>query len=218
MDGFHVGGNLQLDFLEGQHVPGLVIGLNYQFLAKNQLDANEKEVRKQWIKDAKAEGATCINYYDYAFQHNIQIPVHFQYTYRVNNDWRIFVQTGPQVRLHVAFTDDARTTCRYDGKLNGGYNSMNWISGMNTHKVWLNNELVIDETSTIGKRERIDCFDMSWGFMFGFGWDWLSLNISYDYGMINLFNNTTTKEAKQIGKYYLFNSDALAVTLGFRLK
>jgi len=219
MDGFHFGGDLQLDFLEGQDKPGLLIGVNYQFLANNLINHNPTiKAAVQDIKDkAKAAGASRVQASDYMYMHTIQIPVRFLYTHQITNDWRFFALTGPQIRLHVSLTDTKNLWYEADGKRNGSYSNIDYIAGKETKTTWVNGlenktDLELDE------RKHIDCFDMSWGFGIGFGWKALSLQFTYDLGMINLYNNMSTKAAKQLGQYYRFNSDALAVTLGFRIK
>lgn len=216
MDGFHIGGNVQLDFLEGQHKPGLVLGLNYQFLANNlaNTDPTIKQGLNNFKETMKALGATNIQASDYAFMHTLQIPVRFQYTYQINNDWRFFALTGPQIRLHMAFTENEKTTYKLDGKKNGEYDVTDYVAGKYKETTWINGDKT-ENSGTLSKFERLDCFDMSWGFGVGFGWKALSFNINYDLGMINLFN----KEIKTLlNSNYVLNSDALALTIGYRIK
>jgi len=219
MDGFHFGGDLLLDFTEGQDKPGLLIGVNYQFLANNLINHNAdiKAAAQEIKSQAKAAGASRVQASDYVFMHTIQIPIRFQYTHQFTNDWRFFALTGPQIRLHVSLTDTKNLWYEADGKRTGSYLNKDYVSGKKTEITWLNG-IEQKNDQQIDQIELLDCFDMSWGFGIGFGWKALSLQFTYDLGMVNLYNNIATKEAKILGQYYRFNSDALAVTLGFRLK
>lgn len=216
MDGFHVGGNVLMDFSEGQHKPGLLIGLNYQFLAKNLMNIHPNYAAKCERYKAKMEaaGATNVVLTDYSFTHTIQLPVRFQYTYQITNNWRFMLMTGPQLRFHAAWTEDQERSAKVDGKKTGYWTSQNYLNGVYSVKEWVNGSVADAYQFDAPDMACLNWFDMSWGFGLGFGWKWLSVNFSYDLGMINIVKNSYVST---VGNFAL-NSDVLAVTLGFRLK
>jgi len=222
MDGFHVGGNVQLDFLEGQHKPGLLIGLNYQFLANNiaSWDQETKAVMNSWKETASLLGGKNTVATDYAYMHTLQIPIRVVYTYQINNDSRFFLLTGPQIRLHVAMEErtNMTTILPETSKKSGSTVRDEYVSGISTASVWVDGK----ESQTqvyMRDQDKFNCFDMSWGFGLGYGWRWFSLGITYDLGMINLVNKDAVRYVNQMYNQNLrWNSDALTVTLGFRLK
>ncbi|MCQ2341029.1 MAG: outer membrane beta-barrel protein [Paludibacteraceae bacterium] len=249
MDGFHVGGNVQLDFLDGKHIPSLVIGLNYQFLRNDlfQTDKDMKDLKKEAIEQFKEMQKEDSKYSDFNLRediimHTIQMPIRAQYAYQINDAFRVFAYTGPQLRFHVALQMNSEESMKYDGKKNGeaGMRDMisgrekeiGWVEGKQTSVEMIPNwskgtakiiyiedgeketeEMDIDKE---GKGDLIQWFDMSWGFGVGFAWNNLSLNISYDLGMMNLLPKNEQKAMKDLNQKLIVNSDALAVTLGYR--
>lgn len=245
MDGFHVGGNVQLDFLDGKHIPSLVIGANYQFL-RNDLTQTDKEIKKEkqtYMDEAKKESGISSPIFNYDItMHTIQVPVRAQYAYQINDAFRVFAYTGPQLRFHVSMQQSQEISAKYEGKKTGEGSMLDEITGREKTIGWLNGERYGEEiipnyskgtakiiTIADGKKdvveEKIDknakdnlgqWFDMSWGFGVGFAWNNLSLNISYDLGMMNITSTKAQKRAKENNMKYVVNSDALAVTLGYR--
>lgn len=248
MDGFHVGGNVQLDFLDGKHIPSLVIGLNYQFLRNDLTQTNKemKEAKKVFMDEYNAmkdELKLSNPIFNASYtMHTIQLPIRAQYAYQINNDFRVFAYTGPQLRFHVALQQSYEESMKIDGKKNGGKEMENIISGREKAIGWEDGKqyseeiipnfskgtakiiLIEDGEKTTeemeidkeGKDELMQWFDMSWGFGVGFGWKNLSLNISYDLGMMNLMPKSEQNAAKELNKKLILNSDALAVTVGYR--
>ncbi|MCQ2343243.1 MAG: PorT family protein, partial [Paludibacteraceae bacterium] len=249
MDGFHVGGNVQLDFMDGPHIPSLIIGLNYQFLNNNLYNTNKdlKKAKEEAIEDFKKMQEEDSKFSDLVLKsditmHTIQLPIRAQYAYQINSDWRVFAFTGPQLRFHVAMTQSREESMKYDGKKTGAKEMADYISGREKMVEWADgkqaseeyipnfskgtakvitiidgeketNEMDIDKD---GKDNLMQWFDMSWGFGVGCAWKNLSLNISYDLGMMNLATTNAQKRAKDLNKKLNMNSDALAVTIGYR--
>lgn len=248
MDGFHVGANVQLNFLKGQHIPSLVIGLNYQFLCYDLIKTDEA-VRKEKaaffdaIRNSSRESAI---FKCYLTMHTIQLPIRVQYAYQIN-DFRIFAFTGPQFRFHVALQQSLEASWNIDGMKNGSKSMSDLISGRVKFIDWGNGIKTSQEyipfydnfTYTYitidadGKKEVekgqinvaeesgddfMPWFDMSWGFGVGCAWRNISLNISYDLGMMNILpkNERIVSKKYSAERRYIDNSDVLAVTLGYR--
>lgn len=223
MDGFHAGGNVQLDFLDGKHIPSLVIGLNYQFLRNDlfQTDKDMKDLKKEAIEQFKEMQKEDSKYSDLNLRediimHTIQMPIRAQYAYQINDAFRVFAYTGPQLRFHVALQMNSEESMKYDGKKNGEAHVDDSVNGTSKATVWVNGEKEEIKGDKKDKDDRMQWFDMSWGFGVGCAWNNLSLNISYDLGMMNLLPKNEQKAMKDLNQKLIVNSDALAVTLGYR--
>ena len=248
MDGFHIGGNVQLDFLKGQHIPSLVIGLNYQFLRNDLTKTDEltKQYKKDFIDEEKQYGFSNPIYNVDITMHTIQLPIRVQYAYQIN-DFRIFAFTGPQFRFHVALQKCSEVSIldRNDNKwgekvisdqISGRQKSIHWKDGNQTSEEYIpfydNGSYTYITINADGKKETnkglinfaqesgddlMPWFDMSWGFGVGFAWKNISLNFSYDLGMMDIRPKNERKTSRNSSyERYPVNSDALAVTLGYR--
>lgn len=215
MHGFHVGGMVEMDFTgvtPAQHIIGLEYGLNYQFLGHEYyLTKDGKDEKKEIVDRLKDMGGKNIRVSNFSHQHALQIPIHFKYTYQINDSWSVFGYTGPQLKFVVAQSLDEIVTCKIDGEKYGEHISENLITGKIKYTAWEEGEKE-SESEDIDKDLRNSCFDMTWGFGFGAGYKDFSLNLNYNIGMINR-QSKDMKEALDA-----FRQDVLSVTFAYRFK
>ena len=222
MDGFHVGANVQLDFMEGKHVPSLIVGLNYQFLASNHYGyANGywKAFKAQMEAMLLPEGVSNYKLSNLTTVHTFQIPILAQYTYNINDNWKIMAFTGPMIRLHVSERNDAEQTFEYKGQKYGSKTMSDVISNKCKSTTWAAGE----KSTTSGdlyesKDECAPVFDMAWNIGVGFGYKFVNFKLSYEVGMCNMNTKAAKDAAKAADGKDILNDNVLALTLGFRLK
>lgn len=216
LNGFHIGGNFQCDFLDGKNIPSITLGLNYQFAGAEDQSKEYKTAKKEFKEFYKGQ-SPC--FMDYESQHTLQIPLRARYTHVFDHDVSLFVFTGPQLGFMVGYTTSQKEWFTNDGKKTGIYNYSEVISGNYKSQVWVNG----DKVATKGRLDKDDrfteWFELSWGLGVGVAWKNLSLSLSYDLGAINHASDfEKISKEHDSDSYYNLTGNSLEVTIGYRLK
>lgn len=215
MNGFHVGGTFQCDFLDGNNIPSVTLGLNYQFLGEQLLTKKEiKNGKKAWTDFGYKNPQVT----DFSSIHSLQVPLRARYTH-VFGDWQVFAFTGPQLGFMLGSCETEKDYATKSGKKDGAYGYMNAVTGYTHTITWVNGDKTEDRDRMDKDMRYDEWFELSWGFGVGAAWKNISLNISYDLGLVN-HASETEKNFKQVDDkyYYNLNRNCLEVSVGYRFK